>query len=111
MERLQVGDQVVVVAGNHKGRKGKVTKLIGKTGRVVVEGVNIVKRHVKAQAERPGGILEVEAPLAVSNVMAIDPESGEATRVRFEERDGKKVRIAAKSGQEIPSPRAGGAKE
>ena len=106
MERLQIGDEVVVVAGNHRGRKGKVTKLISKTGRVVVEGVNIVKRHVKAQPERPGGILEVEAPLAVSNVMVVDPESGEATRVRREERDGKKVRIAVKSGQVIPSPRS-----
>lgn len=105
MERVQVGDEVIVVAGNHAGRKGKVSKILNKRDRVVIEGVNMVKRHVKAQPERPAGILEVEAPLAVSNVMLVDPESGAATRVRYEERDGSKVRVAVKSGKEIPSPK------
>ncbi|HEX2674353.1 MAG TPA: 50S ribosomal protein L24, partial [Polyangiaceae bacterium] len=71
MERLHVGDQVVVIRGNDKGKRGKVTKL--SDDRVVVEGVNVVKRHLKQTPQRPGGILDVEAPIAKSNVMLIDP--------------------------------------
>ncbi len=104
MERLRVGDDVIVVRGNHKGKRGKISRVVG--DRVAIEGVNQVKRHMKATPQRPGGILEMEAPIHASNVMPIDPETGKPTRVRFEVKDGKKVRIAAKSGKEIPAASA-----
>ena len=100
MQRLQTGDKVVVVAGAHKGATGKISKLLLSQGRVVVEGVNIVKKHNKPTPTTAGGIQRKEAPIAVSNVMPADPESGKPTRVRIEERDGKKVRVA-KSGAVI----------
>ena len=97
MERLHVGDQVVVTRGNDKGKRGKVAKLLLDKGRVVVEGVNTVKRHLKATPQRGGGILQVEAPLPISHVMPVDPESGKPTRVRAKVEVDKKQRIA-KSG-------------
>ena len=97
MNRLRVGDQVVVIAGDSKGQKGKIAKIDFERGRVLIEGVNLVKRHLKATQERAGGIVSIPAPIAISNVMPLDPETGKATRVRFEEREGKKVRVA-KSG-------------
>jgi large subunit ribosomal protein L24 len=97
MNRLRVGDQVQVVAGNHKGEQGRVAKLDFERGRVVVEGVNLVKRHVKATNDQAGGIQQRPAPLAISNVMPLDPTTGKPTRVKFEVRDGSKVRVA-KSG-------------
>lgn len=97
MNRLSVGDQVVVTSGNHKGEKGKVAKIDLERGRVIVEGVNLVRRHLRATAERQGGIVSIPSPIAISNVMPLDPETGKATRVRYETRDGKKVRVA-KSG-------------
>ena len=105
MERLQTGDQVQVIRGNYKGKQGKVTRVLSAKSKVVVEGVNMVKRHLKATPQRPGGILESEAPLDASKVMPIDPESGKPTRVRYETQDGKKVRVA-KSGAVIPAQRA-----
>lgn len=101
MERLQVGDRVVVVRGEDKGKSGKVLRLVQSKGTVVVEGINRVKRHMKATPQKPGGILDVEAPIDVSKVMLVDPESGKPTRVRHEVRDGKKVRVAVKSGAAI----------
>lgn len=100
MRRLRKGDQVVVVRGNNKGKRGKVTRVVAESNKVVIEGVNLVKRHTAPTPQRPGGILEIEAPLDASKVMPVDPETGKPTRVRVEERDGKKVRIA-KSGAEI----------
>lgn len=97
MNRLRVGDQVQVVCGNHKGQKGKIARIDNERGRVIVEGVNLVKRHTRATSEAAGGILQIPAPIAISNVMPLDPQTGKPTRVRFEERDGKKVRVA-KSG-------------
>lgn len=102
MQRLRVGDEVIVTSGSHKSSRGRIKQLRGE--RVVVEGVNLVKRHTKATANQPGGILEIEAPLHASNVMLIDPETDKPTRVRYEEREGKKVRVAVKSGKEIPEP-------
>ncbi|OQX66624.1 MAG: 50S ribosomal protein L24 [Sorangiineae bacterium NIC37A_2] len=102
MNRLRVGDQVLVTAGNHKGKKGRLAKIDLESGRVIVEGVNLVKRHVRATSESAGGIQQKPAPIAISNVMPLDPETGKATRVRFETRDGKKVRVA-KSGAIITS--------
>ena len=102
MERLHVGDQVVVTRGNDKGKRGKVSKITA--DRVVVEGVNVVKRHLKQTPQRPGGILDVEAPIAKSNVMLIDPSTNKPTRVSIKIENDKKVRVA-KSGTAIPATR------
>ena len=99
--KIRKGDQVVVLAGKDKGRTGEVIRSIPKENKVVVSGVNVHARHRKASQENPqGGIERKEAPLHVSNV-AIVGADGKPTRVRFEERDGKKVRIAVKSGELI----------
>jgi len=97
MQRLRKGDEVIVVSGNDKGKRGKVLRVLGERNAVVVEGIRKVKRHVKSQPQRPGGIIEVEAPINASNVMPIDPQTGKATRVKYKVEDGKKVRVA-KSG-------------
>jgi large subunit ribosomal protein L24 len=102
MQRLTVGDQVVVIRGNDKGKRGKVSKLV--KDRVVVAGVNVVKRHLKQTAQRPGGILDVEAPISVSNVMLVDPATLKPTRVSIKVENDKKVRVA-KSGTAIPATR------
>lgn len=104
MNRLQTGDLVMVMRGNDKGRQGRIKKIIAERDVVVIEGINVVKKHVKATAEKAGGILEVEAPMPSSKVMPIDPETGKATRVRIAVQDGKKVRLA-KSGAAIVAQR------
>jgi large subunit ribosomal protein L24 len=104
MERLQRGDLVRVTRGNDKGKQGRVKRVLVESNKVVVEGVNLIKRHMKATAQRAGGILEIEAPLQASNVMPIDPQTGKPTRVRVKLQDGKKVRVA-KSGAEIVAQR------
>ncbi|MCE7795789.1 50S ribosomal protein L24 [Sphingobium sufflavum] len=99
--KIKKGDTVVVLAGKDKGRTGTILQVLPKEDRVVVEGVNVHARHRKAdQANPQGGIERKPAPLHVSNV-AIAGADGKATRVRFEERDGKKVRVAVKSGEVI----------
>ena len=99
---VKTGDQVVVISGKDKGKKGTVLKAIPADNRVVIENVNVIKKHQKPSQMNPeGGILEVEAPIHVSNVMHVDPESGERNRVHHEIQDGKKVKIAVKSGKEI----------
>jgi large subunit ribosomal protein L24 len=100
MERLRRGDLVRVIRGNDKGKQGRITRVLTDRDAVVIEGVNLVKRHVKATAQRAGGILEVEAPLHSSKVMPVDPQTGKPTRVRIRVEDGKKVRVA-KSGAVI----------
>jgi large subunit ribosomal protein L24 len=102
MQRIQSGDTVVVIRGEDKGKRGKVTRVLPDREMVVVEGVNSVKRHIKATPQRPGGILDVEAPIHASKVMLLDPEGGKPTRVKFKVQDGKKVRVA-KSGAVIPA--------
>ena len=102
MQRLTVGDQVVVIRGNDKGKRGKVSKLV--KDRVVVEGVNVVKRHLKQTPQRPGGILDVEAPISKSNVMLVDPTTNKPTRVSIKVENDKKIRVA-KSGTAIPATR------
>lgn len=100
--RVKKGDTVVVIAGKDKGKKGTVVKVMPKANRVVVEGVNMITKHQKPNAINPqGGIINREAPIHVSNVMPFDPETGKGVRVRFEEKDGKKVRVSVKSGKEI----------
>jgi large subunit ribosomal protein L24 len=101
-QKIKKGDTVVILAGKDKGRTGEVVKVIPKEGRILVSGINVHARHVKpSQAKPQGGIERREAPLHISNVAIADPKSGEPTRVRFEERDGKKVRVATKSGELI----------
>ena len=100
------GDQVQVVRGDDKGKRGEVIRVYTKKGRITVKVVNIVKRHRKARtAEEQSGIVEMEAPIHVSNVMLIDPKSGEPTRTRMRlDDDGTKERISVKSGEAIPKP-------
>ena len=99
--KIKKGDKVVVLSGKDKGRTGEVTKAMPKEGKVIVSGVNVHARHRKPTQLNPqGGIERKEAPLHVSKV-AIATSDGEPSRVRFEERDGKKVRVAAKSGELI----------
>ena len=100
MKRIRVGDQVAVISGNNKGKRGRVSKVLTGKDLVVVEGVNIVKRHMRATPQKPGGILEIEAPLHVSKVMLVDPETNKPTRVKFETKKDQKSRVA-KSGAEI----------
>jgi large subunit ribosomal protein L24 len=100
--KIKKGDKVVVLSGKDKGKHGEVTKSFPKDGKVIVSGVNISTRHRKAsQANPQGGLERIEAPLHVSKVAIEDPKTGKPTRVRFEIQDGKKVRVAVKSGETI----------
>ena len=95
-------DQVVVVSGEDKGKKGKVLRVFPKEEKVIVEGVNFIKRHQRPTPGQQGGIVEREAPIHVSNVMVVDPSQGVATRVGYQVLgDGKRQRIARKSGEVI----------
>ncbi|MDE3840609.1 50S ribosomal protein L24 [Bacillus methanolicus] len=97
---VKKGDKVMVISGKDKGKTGTILAAFPKQSRVLVEGVNIIKKHSKpSQANPQGGIISQEAPIHVSNVMPIDPKSGEPTRVGYKVVDGKKVRIAKKSGE------------
>ena len=101
-QKIKKGDKVVILSGKDKGRTGEVVKAMPKESKVVVSGINVHARHRKPSQTNPqGGIERKEAPLHVSNVAIADPKTGQPTRVRFEERDGKKVRVAAKSGELI----------
>jgi large subunit ribosomal protein L24 len=100
--KIKKGDKVVVLSGKDKGRHGDVLQSMPKEGKVVVAGVNVAVRHRKpSQANPQGGLERREAPLHVSKVALEDPKTGKPTRVRFEERDGKKVRVATRSGELI----------
>lgn len=97
---VKKGDKVKIITGKDKNKEGVVLEAFPKKDRVIVEGVNIVKKHQKPNNAAPqGGILEKEAPIHVSNVMLIDPKSGEATKVGYKVVEGKKVRVAKKSGE------------
>ena len=101
-QKIRKGDTVVVLSGKDKGKTGEVTRAMPKDGKVIVSGVNVAVRHRKPTQLNPqGGLERREAPLHVSKVAIADPKTGKATRVRFETRDGKKVRVAAKSGELI----------
>ena len=100
--KIRKGDTVVVLSGKDKGKTGEVIRSMPKDNKVLVSGVNVAARHRKPTQTNPqGGIERKEAPLHVSKVAVADPKTGKPTRVRFEERDGKKVRVAAKSGELI----------
>lgn len=97
---VKSGDNVMVISGKDKGKKGRILAAFPKTGRVLVEGVNMVKKHVRPNAANPqGGIVTQEAAIDSSNVMIIDPKTGEPTRIGHNVVDGKKVRVAKKSGE------------
>jgi large subunit ribosomal protein L24 len=105
--KIKKGDKVVVTAGAHKGTVGTVSRVLPEFDQVVVEGVNRVKRHMKPNPRMPeGGIVEKDRPIHVSNVALVDPQTQKATRVRFEVKDGKKVRVAVKSGSVIADAKA-----
>jgi len=100
--KIKKGDKVVVLSGKDKGKHGEVTRAFPKLGKVLVSGVNIATRHRKpTQANPQGGLERIEAPLHVSKVALEDPKTGKPTRVRFEVQDGKKVRVAVRSGEKI----------
>ena len=100
--RIKKGDNVIVIAGNDKGKTGKVLSVAPAENRAIVEGVNLVSKHTKPNSKAPqGGIIKNEAPIHVSNLSLIDPKSNTATRVGYKVVDGKKVRYAKKSGEEI----------
>jgi large subunit ribosomal protein L24 len=100
--KIKKGDRVVVLSGKDKGKHGEVTKSLPKDSKVIVSGVNIITRHRKPSQTNPqGGLEKAEAPMHVSKVAIEDPKTGKPTRVRFETRDGKKVRVAARSGELI----------
>ncbi len=100
---IKKGDTVQVIAGDDNGKKGRVLEVIRKTDRAIVEGVNIIKKHTKPNTEYPqGGIVEKEAPIHISNLMVVDPKTGESTRIgRRLNESGKLVRYSKKSGEEI----------
>ncbi len=99
--KIKKGDQVVILSGEDKGKTGEVVKAMPKESKVVVQGINLVKRHQKPSQTTPGGIVTKEAPIDVSNVAIVDPKTGKATKVGYKEIDGKKVRVARKSGEVI----------
>ena len=100
--KIKKGDRVVVLSGKDKGKTGEVTKSLPKDGKVIVSGVNVATRHRKPSQLNPqGGLERKEAPMHVSKVAIADPKTGKPTRVRFETRGDKKVRVAAKSGELI----------
>ncbi|RVQ68867.1 50S ribosomal protein L24 [Croceicoccus ponticola] len=100
--KIKKGDSVVVLSGKDKGKTGTVTQVMPKAGKVLVDGVNVATRHRKPTQVNPqGGIDRSPAPMAICKVALADPKDGKPTRVRFEEHDGKKVRVAVKSGEKI----------
>ena len=100
--KVKKGDDVIVIAGKEKGKKGKITKVITDSSRVIVGGINMTKRHTKPSRTGAGGIVETEASLHVSNVALLDPKSGKASRVGYKTlQDGSKVRVAKRSGEVI----------
>ncbi|HYG85912.1 MAG TPA: 50S ribosomal protein L24 [Azospirillum sp.] len=100
--KIRTKDKVVVLSGKDKGKTGEVVKVLPKEERVVVSGVNVVKKHTRPSARSQGGIVEIEAPIHVSNVAHVDPKDGKPTRVGFKVlEDGRKVRVAKRSGETI----------
>jgi large subunit ribosomal protein L24 len=100
--KIKKGDKVVVITGRDKGKQGEVLRVLRADERVLVQGVNMVKRHTAPSQLSPGGIVEKEAPLHISNVAHIDPKSSKPTRVGYKiDKDGRKTRIAKRSGESI----------
>jgi large subunit ribosomal protein L24 len=99
---FKTGDKVVVISGKDKGKEGKITTILRKENKVVVEGINIVKKHVKPNGQNAGSIVEVEAPIHASNVMIVDPKTGKPTRIGHSvDKKGKKIRVSKKSNESL----------
>ena len=99
---FKTGDKVVVISGKDKGKEGKIIHVLRSENKVVVEGVNIVKKHVKGNGQQAGSINDMEAPINASNVMIIDPKTKKPTRIGHKiDKDGKKIRIAKKSNSSL----------
>jgi len=99
MQKLKVNDEVIIIAGKDKDKTGKIKKIYGKKNRILVEGVNVRKKTQRATQENPsGGFVDIEIPVHRSNVALVSPKTKKATRVRIEEKDGKKVRVAVSCG-------------
>jgi large subunit ribosomal protein L24 len=106
--RLRTGDEVIVIGGKDRGKRGRILRADPKKDRVYIEGLNMIKRHQRPQqvagaqrAQQVGGVIEKEGPIHVSNVMLIDPKEGKPTRVGIEVHDGKRFRIARRSGARL----------
>ena len=99
--KIKKGDKVVVLAGRDKGKAGEVVRVMPKEERAIVRGVNLVRRHQRQTAQQEGGIISKEAPIHLSNLALADPQDGKATRVGFKIHDGRKVRVAKRSGELI----------
>ncbi|HEY9548971.1 MAG TPA: 50S ribosomal protein L24 [Kiloniellaceae bacterium] len=100
--KIKKGDKVVVITGRDKGKQGEVLRVLRAEDRVLVQGVNMVKRHTAPSQMSPGGIIEKEASLHISNVAHIDPKSNKPTRVGYKiDKDGRKTRVAKRSGESI----------
>jgi len=99
--KIKTGDTVIVITGKDKGKTGNVTSVIKSNDRIIVEGVNIIKRHRKATQESPGKIEEIEASIHISNVAHIDPDTGKPTRIKHEFKDGSKRRLSVLSGTSL----------
>ena len=101
--KIKKGDNVIVLTGRDKGKRGEVLTVIPKEGRAFVRGINVVRRHQRQTAAQEGGIISKEGPIQLSNLALEDPKDGKPTRVGFKVlADGKKVRIAKRSGEQIP---------
>ena len=99
---FKTGDKVVVISGKDKGKEGKITHVLRAENRVVVEGVNVVKKHVKGNGQQAGSINEMEAPIHASNVMILDPKTKKPTRIGHSiNKDGKKIRVTKKSNSSL----------
>jgi large subunit ribosomal protein L24 len=99
--KIKKGDNVVVIAGRDRGKSGEVIRVIPEEGRLVVQGINMVKRHTAPRPGQPGGIVEKEASIHVSNVAHVDPKDRKPTRVGYKIVDGRKLRVARRSGEMI----------
>ena len=99
---LKVKDKVIVIAGSNKGKEGSIKKVLTKENKVIVEGVNIIKKHKKGNGQESGGIIEMEAPIHASNVMLIDPKTKKPTRIGHSiDKDNKKIRVSKKSNEKF----------
>ena len=99
---FKTGDKVVVIAGKDKGKEGKILKTLAKENKVVVENVNVVKKHQKGNGQTPGGIVDMEAPIHVSNIMIVDPKTKKPTRIGHStDKNGKKIRVTKKSNSNL----------
>ncbi|QKV18228.1 50S ribosomal protein L24 [Oricola thermophila] len=101
MQKIRKGDEVVVLTGKDKGRKGSVLKVMPKENRAIVSGINVVKRHQRQTANQEGGIVSKEAPIHLSNLAVVDPKDSKPTRVGFRMEGDRKVRYSKRSGEVI----------